>query len=441
MKRVAIVFVLVISSLWAFGQEQRVWTLQECVDYALENNLDIRQSFLDVENADVNLRQAKYGLFPNLNARSSYQNNWGRSIDPFSNLPFTEEITFMNLSASTNVTIFNAGALRSQIKQNDHLFSASQYDLENSKTFITLSMINFYMNVIFNQELLENSKAQLNSTNRQLERTIKQVEAGALPISNQLELQAQQATNELNVINQENALNFSYLQLKQVLQLPASAPFEIVIPEVEVDQESIADLSVENVYGIALGNMPNIKAAEYRTTAADYGIQSAKGNLYPSVSLVSGISTNYSSIIKDILPFEDQLNENMSWFVGATLNIPIFNSYNSSLNLQRAYISKNRNEIILEQAKNQLRQDIESAYNDVVAAAKTFLSSQKQVTAREESFRVTEQRYNIGAADFVQYQVAENDLFGARSDLLRAKYDFIFKKKILDFYQGKTIEL
>ena len=418
----------------------KVWSLQECIEYALENNLDIRQSFLDVESSSVNLKQARFGLLPNLNARSSFQNNWGRSVDPYSNLPFTEQINFLSLGANSNVTVFNAGALRAQIKQNDQQFTASQFDLENSKNFIVLNMMGIYMNVIFNQELLENAKAQLNSTNQQLERTIKQVDAGALPITNQLELQAQQATNELNVINQENALNFSYLQLKQILQISASTEFEIEVPDIDVDQESLENTSVETVFNSALGIMPDIKAAEFRSSAADYGIQSAKGNLYPTLSLGAGVSTNYSSIIKEIIPFNDQLNDNMSWNLFASLNIPIFNGYNANLNVQRANITKNRSELQLEQTKNGLRQDIEIAYNDALAASKTYLSSQKQVTAREESFRVTEQRYNLGAADFVQYQVAENDLFGARSDLLRAKYDYIFKKKVLDFYQGKTFE-
>ena len=438
MKFLGTAFLVFFFSIAAFAQEAEVWDLQKCIEYGVQNNLDVKQQTLNYENTSIDYKQSNFSRYPSLNAGTGYSFSWGRSIDPTSNDFIAVESQFMNAGLNSSVTLFNGFRINNSVKQSRTALEAAQYDLEASRDEITLNIVATYMNVIFNMELYENARAQLNSTRQQAERTRVQVEAGALPKSNLLNIQAQEATNELNMINQENALTLSMLQLKQYLQLPANYPMEISVPEMGVEEIQMSSISQEEVYNQALETLPQMKSMEYNLQSSEYGVAVARGNLYPRLTLSGGIQTNYSSFAGSSYgdQFKDNLNENLS----LNLNIPIFNAYNARLNVQRSTVMQKGTEIRAEKTRNLIRQNIEIAYNDVVAASKSFSASEKQVNAREESFRMTQQRYELGAADFTEYQIAENDLFRAKSDLLRAKYDLIYKMKILDYYQGKPLE-
>ena len=481
MKKHITIFFLGLFALNGLAQnDPEVWTLAQCIEQALEHNLDVQQGYLNMENGDIDVKDAKYSMYPDLNGNTSYRSSWGRSIDPTTNDFINTQSDFVSVGASTSLLLFDGFRIRNTIKQNQSSFEASQMDLEQTKDNITLNVVGSYMNVIFNQELYENAQTQLNTTRRQLARTEKQVAAGALPRSDLLELQAQEATNELNLINQENAVNFSMLQLKQFMQLPASKEIRVQVPDINVEQVMISSLSLEDVYNEALNQLPMIKGAELRVTSSQYTIQAAKGGLYPRLSMMAGLNSNYSSwanrdrFISDggdpvIVPrqigyvdgtltpvftdFEmpsgtwaagynlpNQIGDNLSKYMGVSLNIPIFNRNSTRLNIQRAEVNRRSQEIRLEQSKNTVRQNIETAYYDFEAAVKSYNASLKQVSSREEAFRMMSQRYEVGAVDFTQYQISENDLFRAKSDLLRAKFDLIYKTKILDYYQGKPLE-
>lgn len=453
-----------------------VWSLKQCVDHALSNNLTVQRSMYNVETSEINLRQSKMAMLPTLNASASYGYNWGRSVNPVTNLFTTSEIRSFSPNANSNLTLFNGFRLQNNLKQSSRDYQASKEDLAKVKNDVSINIATLFITVVFNKEQLGNAKFQLSSTQQQYERTKKQVEAGALPKSNELNLDAQVATNELTVIQQENALNLSLLQLKQALQLPASAPFDVEIPQVAVE-DLVLDQSRDQIYDIARQTMPEIRSANLKVESAAYAAKAAKGNLYPRLSAFASINSNYSSaseqtpfvssvepqtatgsyiidggVVKPVLYdkqvlgyqntnfWQDQLQDNIFRQAGVQLNIPIFNGLQSRSTYQRSVISKEVATIAAKETENTLRQNVETAYNDAVAAYKTYNSSTRQVSAREEAFRMTKQRFENGAANYVEYQVAENDLFSAKSDLVRAKYDFIFKKKILDFYQGKQIE-
>jgi outer membrane protein len=284
------------------------------------------------------------------------------------------------------------------------------------------------------------------------------------------------ATNELSVIQQENALNLSLLQLKQALQLPASTPMDVEIPSVTVDTQQSIMKSADEIYEIATMTMPEIKAADLRKRSSMFAFKSTRGNLYPRISINASYNTVYSDARQQFFPdggtsivtqqigfvggtFEpvfrdvsvptgeirvpsigDQYRENRGRSVGLNLQIPIFNGLQARSAMQRAAINRELADISFLETSNQLRQTVETAYNNAIASLKTYNSTERQLKARDEAFRMTSQRYNLGAANFVDYQVAENNLFQAQSDLLRAKYDFIFRKKVLDFYQGLPLE-
>jgi outer membrane protein len=484
MKKILLLMCFVSTVL--FAQENnngaaKVWTLKECIDYALANNLNVQRSQYNVESAEINNTQAKMGLLPTLNASASNGFNFGRSINFVTYQYTTKQFSSLNPSINTSVTLFNGLRLQSLVKQNSRDLLASEEDLSKAKNDVSLNVVNLYINVIFNRELHEVAKFQLSSSQQQLDRTTKQVEAGALPKSNQLNLEAQVATNELSVINTENALNLSILQLKQALQIPASTQMDVETPEISVE-DLVIDQSSETVFNIARQTMPEIRSAEMKKRSSYYAVKAAKGNLFPRLSLNGGMNSNYSSAndVSRLIPdggfdiqpsnraigfydnggtsvpvfgynyvatgamsngygYHDQLKDNLSKSISLSLTVPLFNGLQAKSAVKRAIVNQHLTEISAKEVNNTLRQNVESAFNDANAASKSYNASLRQVQAREEAYRMTQQRYNIGAANYVEYQVAENDLFQAKSDLTRAKYNFIFRKKLLDFYQGKPL--
>jgi len=470
-----LVFIFILVSLSLSAQDNKVWTIQECVDYALEHNLSVKNQQFFVDINKVNASQSKMNMLPSLNASASYGRNWGRSINPETNIVTNKQQDNGFGGLNLNWTLFSGLRNINTIKQSNANLLRTEYDLEKSKNDIILAVITFYTNVIFNKELYENAKSQLESTTSQMERTRKQVDVGSLPRSALLNLQSQVATSELTVINAENAVNFSILQLKQVMVIPAIQSLEIEIPEIELSEADLVDLNPQRVYEIALATLPEVKSANINIESSILGVQLAKGAYYPRISLSAGMNTNYSSIAADrglientgnqilvpigftqnsletvVTPIDEritvpyttgnQLQNIFGQSVSLGVTIPIFNNLQVNSNVQRAKIAKNQAEIIADQTRQTLRQNIERAYNDVYSSGKAYQSSVKRVEAQSESFRATKQRYDNGAANATDYELAENNLFQARSDLLRAKYDYIFKLKILDFYQGKPID-
>ncbi len=504
--RILVPVLLSFLVVWAIGaaevnaqelqQDAAVWDLQRCIEHAKEHNLSLKRSHLDVEDSRVSLIQSKMSRVPTLNGSASNNYSWGRSIDPTTNRFIeNQRINTVGLGLNSSVPLFNGFRIRNTIKQNQLSTQASIENQKDQENTVILNIITFYTNVIFNQELYENAKLQLSSSENMADMTRKQVDVGALPKANLLDILSQKASNEVNVVNQQNALNLSRLQLKQALQLPAEEDFDIVVPELEVEPTAM-EQDAENIYTIAKQHMPMIKSAELFQQSTRYGLASARGTLYPTLSLNAGLNTNYSSASTDFISdgtfvprtipnpenpdqqltvfesfgfataadgtpivspriesiqgsfggsfetrkFSTQLDENLRYFVGLSLNIPILNGFSARASVQRATISQQRAEITYQEAENNLRQTIESAYTDVVAAFQTYTASQRQVEAQEESFRITQKRYELNAINFVDFKVAENDFFRSKSDLIRAKYDYIFKQKVLDFYQNKPLE-
>jgi outer membrane protein len=452
------------------------WTLKQCVDYALSNNLSVQRSLYNVETSEVDLRQAKFSRLPSVNGNVQYGYSWGRGLDPVSNSFVSQEIRSSNLSGNASLPLFNGFRIHNSIRQYQRSTAASEQDLAKAKNDLILNVASLFINVVFNKEAVDNARFQLASSQQQLERTRKQVAAGALPKSEELNLDAQAAGNEVTLVQQENALALSILQLKQALRIPASQGLDVEVPALD-PEDLVVDQTRDEIFDIARQSMPEIKSAQYRIQSTEYAIKAARGNLMPRLSVNAGLNTNYSSAqeaefypdggvrfndnaigylnkdvtsgVYSIVPtggfrntylFSDQLKDNIYRTLGFQLSIPIFNNFNARGSLQRNVIQNQQAKIDAQQTEQTLRQNVETSYNDALAASKTYNASLRQVQAREEAFRMMDQRYSAGAANSFEFQVSQNDLFRAKTDLTRAKYDFIFKKKVLDFYQGKPLE-
>ncbi|MFM8741053.1 MAG: TolC family protein, partial [Cytophagales bacterium] len=264
------------------------------MEIALKNNLTVRRNQLSVETADINLLQSRMTILPTVNLGGSTGYNWGRSIDPTTNQFIDQRIQNANINGNASLLLFNAFRVMNTIRQSVNDKAAADNDFTKAKNDVVLTVITNYTSVIFNRELFQTAQFQLKTTEQQLERTKKLEQAGSVPIGNVLDLEAQLATNELNAVQRENAYNLSLLQLKQALQLPASTPMEIEVPELGLDDEALAETS-EQIYDIARQNMPEIKAAVFRVESSNYALKAARGNLFPRLSLNGSAFTNYSS--------------------------------------------------------------------------------------------------------------------------------------------------
>lgn len=477
-----LIFLATFTPRLGFSQQNAdtIWTLEECINYALDENLTIKRSELAVRDYDIQMTQAKADLYPNFNFGGQYNNLWGRSIDPTTNLFSSQRIQSGGVQASSNVTLYGGSQIRNTIKRNKLNLEASTFDLETAKNDVMLNVTLAFLNIILNVELLENATYQLQTTQSQLETTKKQVKVGSLPLIRELELVAQVESNEVSVINAENELRISKLRLKQYLLIPATVPFEIDIPELDIDQMDPVLVSAEEVFRTAENIMPEVKSADLGVKSSEINVKIARGGLDPRLYASGNMYTNYSSarterqidgepttrtipigyvIVPDpfnvelpvftdieVPPTETytvgtQFKDNWSYSLGITLQVPIFNGLSSRSQFQRAKINSEQAEILSKEVRLNLRQNIEIAYNDALAASKTYNASLKQVASLEEAFRAAEKSYNLGAMNIYDYQVASNNLFSAKSDLLRAKYNYLFTVKVLDFYLGKPLSL
>ncbi len=477
MLRTIFLIIVCFSSLTLIAQEK--WTLEQCIDYAMEYNLQVKQSELDLEEADINLFGSKMRSLPDLNGNLGYNTSTGRSIDPFTNTIIDRGINSQNASIGAGVPIFNGFEIRNSVNRDKQGLRAASYDLQSVKNDVILDVVTFYTNILFNKELLETAKLRIETTKSQERRVNRQVEIGSLPLANQLQIRQQLANDELEIIRAENNLELSTLQLKQLLQISADVQFDIETPNLPDPEESEVVETASAIYDFALQAQPVIKAAEARKEAAYYGIGVAKSGYYPSISLNAGLSTAYSSAAPAFFPvlgsenqvitqqigfvrlpdgtdypvlaenevpseftentYWNQLDFNQRRFLGVSMNIPIFNKFQVRNNVERAIINQKRSELQLISTKNQLQQTIEQAYLDVKSAAKAYSALENSLEASELAFQNAEQRLEFGATDAVEYTQIKNDYEQVRSDLVRAKYDYIFKLKVLDFYQGKPL--
>ncbi|RAI91538.1 TolC family protein [Algoriphagus yeomjeoni] len=430
-----------------FAQEAVIPTfpldLETAVDIALKNNLTLKRSELNQLSNEATLLQNQGQRYPNLTTGASSGYRWGRSINPVTNLFETARIGNINVSASSNATIFAGNQINNSIKQSKVDLEAGLYTIQATKNDITLNIINLFINVVFNREQVNVAENQLATTKDQLVRTTKLVDAGSLPLSDQLDVQAQNATNQVNLVNATNNYTISKLNLAQALQIPFTSEFAVIEPEFEINESLMATETPKDIYETALGIMPEIKIAQANIESAEYGVKLAKAGYYPTLGIGANIFSNYidQAFGTDRPSFIQQLDNNLSEAVSLQLSIPIFSRLNNKAGVQRARVQKQLSEVAALEAENQLRNDIETAYNSALAAQLTYESSLVQVESLQETFRISQQRFDLGAINSVDFQVAQNNLFNAQANLLNAKYTYIFRVKVLDFYLGNPINL
>ena len=420
---------------------QKQWTLKECVDHALEKNITIEQNKLSVEIAKENVEIAKGNFLPNLNGSTNGSINFGSGFDPVSQNRVATSFYGGGLSLSSGINIFNGFRNTNTYKQAKLGVERSMLDLKVIENDVSLRIVNGYLNVLFAKENLAAARVQAAISKKQIEAAQKSFEAGVIPKGDLLNAQSTAATDAQSVVARENDLDLALLSLSQLIQVPNEG-FDIAPIEVDSPSATLLYNNSDIVYQKSLVLMPEITRALLAIKNEDYNIEIAKSGFLPSISGSAFLSTNYGYNLKDGTfnqPFFTQLNDNLGYGLGVSIGIPIFNRFQTRNRLDQAIINKKISETRLENQKLTLKQTIEQAFLDVKTALKTYEAAKVSLDAQEEAFKNAQESFNFGALSLFDFELVRTRLVNAQAAMIRSKFDYVFKTKVLQFYSGELI--
>lgn len=450
-KKIAVLLVLLFILPRVYSQN--VWTLEKCVNYAFENNIVIKQSIISAQISKNTLTQSKASILPDLNAGAGYNFNFGTSVDPFT-YQFTENnVQSFNANVSSSLNLFSGLRTYNSIQRDKYAWLAQMSSVDKIKNDISLNIALAYLNILFTQEMATNTRRQVEAIRLQMERAEKLMQAGSIARGNYLEVVSQAASEELQLVNAENNYREAILTMIQLLDLDSTAGFSVANPMLDSLNFTPILPTIDDVYALAQG-LPQIKASEFNLKSTEKNLSIARSYASPSLSVSASYGTGYSDsrklyelipgttvpIEKDY-PFADQLNDNMSTTFAFRLNIPIFNNLQVHTAVSNAKLNIANAELQLEATKNQLYKEIQAAHGDVMAARVKYEAAREALKAASESFTYTQQKFDVGLLNAIEYNNAKNTLMRAESELLQAKYDYIFKFNVLNFYSGLPIRL
>ncbi|WP_338357220.1 TolC family protein [Yeosuana marina] len=438
MKKIIVIILVLLTT--TIQSQNKKWTLRACVDYALENNISIKQSELDLKTSEISKKDAIGNFLPSLNASASHSWSIGLGQDPTTFDAVNSTTRNMSGGISSSLDIYKGQRNLRQLHRSNLQILASKYQLDSMKDDISLFVANSFLQILFNKEQLKVLKSQLEISKQDLARTQELVDAGSLPKGDVLEIQATVATQEQQIVVAENTLLISKIQLAQSLLIEDYENFDIVDANYNVPLTDILQESSSSIIAKAKDTRYDIKIAEANTKIAETDLKIAKGAFQPTLTGSYSFSSNYfKSGLFDTPDFETQISDNKSHNFSLRLNIPIFNGFATRNEVNRNKVNLERAKIKLEQANLDLETKVYQAQNDAKGALKAYEAAQKTLNAREEAFNYSKERYNVGLLNAFDYGQSQNKYEAAQSDVIRAKYDYIFKLKVLEFYFGIPI--
>lgn len=464
------------------------WGLRKCVEYAWQNNLNIKQQEIQASLAGVSEKQAKNSVYPNANFSTNAGLQFGRSVDPTTNQFTTTQLLFQQYNFNADITIFNWHRIKNNIRAAQLDSKAAYANVEKVKNDIALSVATQYLQALLNTEQISIVQVQFEQTKNQLQATRLRVNAGALPELNATELEAQLARDSTAIINAKATADISILQLKALLNLDAAAPFELDVPPVDkIPVDKIADLQPEYVYQMALQNQPAQKVNLLRLQSSQMNVKVSKAGLYPVFSGFAGLGSNFSSTFKKITnatfagygnpdPFTGavtinntqyyiqqplynitqgkksfgelwngygtQIDQNFRQNVGISVTIPIFSNGGSSrAAYERSKLNVKSAELTIQQADQQLKQDIYQAYTNALSALQRYNATEVTLSASQKTYDYSVKRYNVGLLGTFELLVNQSNLTSASLNKLVAQYEYVFRMKVLEFYKGQGLKL
>jgi len=470
----ALFFLLLIAVVRTSAQE--AWSLQKCIQYAQENNFSVKQADANIKIALLSEKQAKTSRLPNLSASSNVGEQFGRTIDPTTNTFSTQGIGYNRLSVNANVTLFSGGQINHTIRQANWDAQAAVADAGKTMNNLSLQIASAYLNILLYEEQEQSALKRVAQSNEQLKITLKLIDAGSQPQAERFTVEAQLAREEQSAIVTRNNVDLAYLSLKQLLQLEPEFDLRIEHPQFQTQLEGNPEqLTLTPIYTEALQTQPSILAAGFRVKSAEEGVKIAQGAYLPTISAFGSLSSNFSTQYKAYIPtgnvvagkptivnvggndvpvtfynqeiltksvtYWDQMNQNFGQSVGLSLNVPIYQNGSTRLSVERARLGILNAQLTSNQAKQTLKNDIQTAIANARSTKLQLAAAQKSVESSRLAFSNSEKRYALGAINSLDFMTAKTNLAIAENDLIVAKYDYLFRLKILDFYQGKTLTM
>ncbi|MES2621669.1 MAG: TolC family protein [Bacteroidota bacterium] len=459
--RFVILTCLVLASYILFSQETAKWNLEKCIDYAMKHNIQVRQAEVATKISSNENLQSKLNLLPSVDGNINFSNNFGNGFNPQTYSFAQGNSQSAQVSLQGTLPIFTGLQQFFNIERTKYELLASKFDYENSQRNIALSVASSFLQILLNKEILSVAEKQRQLTEIQKTNVASRIKSGSLPETAFFEVESQLARDEANVVNARNAIALSLLALRQLLQINDET-FDVENPEVKIENiEEVAAVSALSVYQFALGNQPSIKSANARVKSANASRKISIGALSPTIAVFGTLSSGYFSqdrkysVSYDTIlgfeiprqndlgakPLNESLQDNFRKAVGISLNVPLFSRWQRITNIQNAKLQVQIRELQLENAKNQLRQDIELAHTNASAAIQSYVANRKSTEAAEKSYAAFEKRFGAGMLGSYELQQSKNSLAFAESEMIKAKYTYVFRLKVLDFYQGKPLKL
>jgi outer membrane protein len=464
------VFLIAIVFLPTLIFSQQGWTLQDCIAYAQAHNLGLKRYELNNEMLKNNHTQSKASFLPNLNSGAQHTYNFGKTIDRFTNTFADQMVLSQNFYINSQVTLWSGLGKYNSTKANEYDYLSGVEGYKQQQNDLSLSVANAYIGVIFQEDQLKVAQQQYELTKEQLSRTLKLVEAGSIARSSEFELRLQLAGEEVNITAADNAYQIAMLDLQQLMNLDSVQIFKLQRPEILIPETSTLTRTSSFLYESSLQNQPGIKSAEYKIKGAEKRLAASRGGWSPSLSLNGLIGTGTSGLAKDILetritgstaigvtgtgdfvyapsyefvtqptPLSKQFNQNINKSIGLQLTIPLFNGLQTQTSIMNAELAALDAKFSQDQTKQTLYKNIAQAQASAKAALNTFKAQQSNVDATRIAFDYAKQKFDVGAISAYDYNLSKTKLFAAETNLLKAKYDFVFRLKVLDYYEGKPL--
>lgn len=468
--------ILLLSCLGTVIFSQETLTLEKAIQIARENSLRMKQSQISVSQAEVSLAQAKQARYPTLNLGTNYSYNVGRSVNPLTYQFETTEFNYTNLSANTGISVFGGNQINRTIQQARLSLQSAQESLYQQADDIALEVALNFLNLVFAEENLANAEAQLKTSQVQLDQILKSIEAGASPTNDRYEFDAQLALREQNLTQQKNAVMIAQLNLQQILLWEGETPIRIERPNIDqliaLKQET---LDAQYIYEQAMQFRHDVRSSELGTKASAKGIDVAKSGYWPRLSLGLGVNSGFTDLASAPTDFEtqltqvpgvfidgesvnfqtlqlvpvdfenislgEQLDRNLGMGISVNLQIPIYNRRQVKSNVELSRLQYEQSVITELSVKQSLRQNIQQAVADYQSARENLAAQQKSVTALEAAYKAAQRRYDVGQGNSFELANAKNQLDAAINQLTIARYDYVFKMKVIDFYLGRGLSL
>lgn len=423
---------------------QQTWSLKQCIDYAVEHNVSIKQAANTVEQNAVEVNTAKWARLPSLSGSAGQGWSWGRTqtavkdedSGDYSTVYVNSNSNNTSMSLTASVPLFTGMELPNQYALSKLNLKAAMADLGKAKEDLAINIASSYLQALFCLEIYQVSLGQVQLSKEQCQRIERLAELGKASLAEVAEAKARVAQDELSAVQARNDHQLALLNLSQLIELDTPEGFQLEVPQVSIELRPL--YNPDEIFQTALSEKSSIRAAQYRLEGSKYSIKLAQSGFYPRLNLNGSLGTSYYSTLNRT--FRQQMGDNFSKYVGLSLSVPLFNRFETRNRVRTARLQRDNYALQLEDARKSLYKEIQQAWYNASAAESKYTSSNAAAEASAESFRLTNEKYNNGQATAVEYNEAKQNLLKAQSDELQAKYDYLFRTKILDFYAGVPIE-